>query len=544
MPTLHIDLESGSDAADGLSFANRVKTLGRADAIANADPTITLAKLMASTTPNSLGVNATFARGSKTITLAAAQNATIENCETAWTASANVTTTTSTTRKQGSASASIQVNAAFTSGLAAYKSFGATDFSAYQQISFWFQQQTGSFVGFDIKLCSDNAGATPVNTFSVPAAVVANGWNRVTINNGSALGASIQSVGIYFNSDPVTPIFILDNIVACKAPGTGELTHKTLIGKANSLGAGGDDSETWYAIRAIEGTTVTLDLLNSSNAGSTTNGRYWGTSETVTAYSLFPSYVPTSVVSADGLWTAGGTDAATLTISGGWNRTDMTTQTGQTWWALSCVPTTVCLAMNCYASFLAISRLHFIGQTANAVFSINNSAVTGMQFVNSVPFTFQGTNSTFSGIVVCGSAAGNNATINCFVSTIGLKIYTDQHSLQLTSATGCTVTLTNDSIIAIMTQMSQNKLIFNGTTYGSFGEASTAAAVMAAVGDTGVSLAKSIEMFAAFVAGKVSVSSAAGISTYTYKRRDGTTTSFTSLCSETDGTRATTGALS
>ena len=104
--------------------------------------------------------------------------------------------------------------------------------------------------------------------------------------------------------------------------------------------------------------------------------------------------------------------------------------------------------------------------------------------------------------------------------------------------------MNSDSVFLGLICPSLFKFVFNGTTYGSFGEASTAAAVMASTGDTGVTLTKALEMLAAFKAGKVSVSSAAGVSTYTYKKRDGTTTSFTALCSETDGTRATTGALS
>ena len=80
--------------------------------------------------------------------------------------------------------------------------------------------------------------------------------------------------------------------------------------------------------------------------------------------------------------------------------------------------------------------------------------------------------------------------------------------------------------------------------YKIFSDTNVAAAVMAATGDTSISLTKVLEMVAAFVAGKISVSSSGGVSTYTYKKRDGTTTSFTSLCSETDGTRATTGNLS
>ena len=68
--------------------------------------------------------------------------------------------------------------------------------------------------------------------------------------------------------------------------------------------------------------------------------------------------------------------------------------------------------------------------------------------------------------------------------------------------------------------------------------------ILAGTGDTGVSLAKMIEMVAALAAGKVTASSAAGVTTLTYKKRDGSTTSFTTVVTEADKTRATTGALS
>lgn len=60
----------------------------------------------------------------------------------------------------------------------------------------------------------------------------------------------------------------------------------------------------------------------------------------------------------------------------------------------------------------------------------------------------------------------------------------------------------------------------------------------------GVEISKIFEMMLAFMAGEVSVSSAGGVSTYTWKKRDGSTTSFTCLASESNGTRATTGSLS
>lgn len=68
--------------------------------------------------------------------------------------------------------------------------------------------------------------------------------------------------------------------------------------------------------------------------------------------------------------------------------------------------------------------------------------------------------------------------------------------------------------------------------------------ILAGEGDTGVSLAKAIEIVAALAAGEVTASSAAGVTTLTYKKRDGTTTSFTTVVTEADKTRATTGALS
>jgi len=68
--------------------------------------------------------------------------------------------------------------------------------------------------------------------------------------------------------------------------------------------------------------------------------------------------------------------------------------------------------------------------------------------------------------------------------------------------------------------------------------------ILAGTCDTGVSIAKVGEMLAALAAGKVSASSAAGVTTLTYKKRDGTTTSFTVVVTESDKTRATTGSLS
>lgn len=71
---------------------------------------------------------------------------------------------------------------------------------------------------------------------------------------------------------------------------------------------------------------------------------------------------------------------------------------------------------------------------------------------------------------------------------------------------------------------------------------STSDIIDAMTGDS-ITPAKANEMLIAFMSGKVSASSSGGITTYTFKRRDGTTTSFTSACSESDGTRVSTGTI-
>ena len=69
---------------------------------------------------------------------------------------------------------------------------------------------------------------------------------------------------------------------------------------------------------------------------------------------------------------------------------------------------------------------------------------------------------------------------------------------------------------------------------------------LAGTGDTNISVAKLLEMGAAFFGGKVTATSSAGVTTYVYYKRDGTTVSFRVYANETGdiGTRSTTGALS
>jgi hypothetical protein len=85
---------------------------------------------------------------------------------------------------------------------------------------------------------------------------------------------------------------------------------------------------------------------------------------------------------------------------------------------------------------------------------------------------------------------------------------------------------------------------WNGTTFQPTDANVITIAEDAVEGDTDITLGKALEMLAAFISGKVSRSSDAGVTTLTYKKRDGTTTSFTCVANEDDGDRETTGDLS
>jgi hypothetical protein len=394
MADFFLDPIAGVDASDGTTFANRWKTFNLGATAARTAPGDRI-KCIASLDPTSLAQSATFTNASKTVTLTTAVTADIDTGEASWTASANVTTTTSTTRKEGSTSASIAIGSAFTTGLAAYKAFGATDFSGYQQISFWIDVTAGTIASagqLQIKLCSDAVGATPVDTFDIPVIPLTFTQHCITIDKGSALGASIQSVALYVVTDVGAQTILLDNIIACKASSADDsLSLNSLIAKiwaknwaplttyavndirkpttpnrtgysykvtsiSGSPGHSGSSEptwprdigetvvdgeltwtctgleETWLALKSIRGTTL---LIDNNNSGNPTAGRgYSGITESVTIMKREPLQVTMPTGSTNpplGAIQESGTQDSMITYSGGWDRTDMSTQTGETW---------------------------------------------------------------------------------------------------------------------------------------------------------------------------------------------------------------------
>ena len=328
MTTFYLDPANGNDDNDGSTWALAWKTIRLGALTARIAPgdVIRIAK---TPDPTSIG-SATWNNLSKTLTLASALTADVDLCETIWTVSTYITVVAySTSRKEGTYCNRFTVGASFTTGKMAYKTLTSTDFSGYQQLSFWFFSSTIAAADtYKVCLCSDTTGDTIVDTFSVPAALAANTWFPVTVDKGSALGSSIQSVAIYANSDPGTPYVHLDNIIACKASSSADALSLTSLVSKNSLATGG--TEGWYPIQSINGTTVLLD--NAPTSLANTGRGYYGTTETVTTYRRETVAFPATT---SGQVQDSGTSGNLIEFQGGYD-TATTTQDGETFFDGRC----------------------------------------------------------------------------------------------------------------------------------------------------------------------------------------------------------------
>lgn len=329
MAILYIDPEGGNDVNDGLSFANRVKTIASGLTAARIAPGDHV-RMIGSPPKTDTGVNATWTNLSSTITLGSALNALITDCETAWTAAANVTATAAAQRRMGSFGAQLAIAAGFTTGKVAHFDLGSNqDYSAYQGITFWFRTTANYANGvFELRLCSDTAGDVAVDTFAIETnETMITGYWPIYVDKGSALGSAIRSISIWALSDPGTVTIHIDNISTVKAKGSSQTDNLNLT----SMISPGPDGP-WWAIRGISGTTVTLEWYPGSEAGVQTNG--WA--GTTGSYDLYKWEVVRvrQIVGAFGQNDAvqdSGAAGVPITMSGGWNRSDMSAQDSETW---------------------------------------------------------------------------------------------------------------------------------------------------------------------------------------------------------------------
>lgn len=382
MANKFVDLVGGNDANNGSTFALRKKTLSSAAAVAAAGDVI---RVMGKPSTNS--GTATWTKGAPLVTLSAAMNQALYN-DGAWTPAANVTATANTTAptpKQGSSSAKLVCAAGFTTGMVAYWPTGAAlNLSAYQQITFWVQSSIALASGaLSINLCSDIAGATIVNTLTLNKALNAGQWTAVTLDNGAALGASIQSVRLTANSSLASTTISLDNISAAKASSASDcLTLNSLISPNNVV---------WYSVQSISGTTVYVDAQSTTSA--TLAKGYRGATGSSTLYLMQPTVVSigTGNTVYDQVFSANGSAGSPITISGGWNTSDMTTQNGLTLidrsdWAASGINLTGTTGYITIDKFLFGHAAFPLGLLSTARgYSVSNSGFAGTGSFSTMP---------------------------------------------------------------------------------------------------------------------------------------------------------------
>ena len=411
MAIWYVDIEASS-TANGNSFATRTSNLG---GIVNSSATGgDEVRVMASSstgaisgvTWNNLG---TVVFPSNTVK--------VLYTDGAWTAAANVTATTSTTRKQGANSAQLACAAGFVSGnLVGYYDLGSTiNLSGYTKVSFWFRTTTAITNAniLTFRLCSDALGATPVNTLTFPAvAFAANTWVPVVLDNGAALSSTVRSIS-FTRAAAGAITLAIDNVVAAN-----NLTLKSIITKNTDVGP-------WFGVRSITndagGDTVYVDSgVNSSF--TTINKGYYGTTESATAYTSegigLGASAGTATTSTIFNFTKVAPAAFPITISGGWDRTSMSTSGG----------------------FTHINGLNSLGR----LFSITSGAY--LRFSNFIlsngynGIYLSGDNCTFDRVHVCGTS---NVGLLGNLARTGLTITNSSYA---SNTTGLSIILKNSDI--------------------------------------------------------------------------------------------------
>jgi hypothetical protein len=281
------------------------------------------------------GASGTYQRVTNAcVVMGTAVNKTITNCETAWTAVGSgcaTILTTSGTRQHANA-VQITTDASVTTArqLAKFGLPASLDLSGYRQLSFWIQMAVGTPAAGDmvIKLYSDSACTTEVESLSIPAISVTGKNTPIVIDKGSALSATVQGIAINCTVSFASKWIYIDNIIACKdSTAADSLTHKSLIGKT-SAAQGGE----WFAIQSIDEKIIVLDV-DPASAPFTHRG-YVGTTESVTTYKrdVFDTVLASSTSTVVNEIMDSGTSGSNIVFSGGWDWTDDSggTQNGET----------------------------------------------------------------------------------------------------------------------------------------------------------------------------------------------------------------------
>lgn len=254
----------------------------------------------------------------------------------AWTSSTNVVASQVTgASKFANYTDQFAINSTFTTGKVAYKTFSSTqNLSGYEQISFQIRLTSGvstsTSTQAQLKLCSDTVGNTAVHTIDIPPVTNGYGWYTFTIDFGTPLSSNINSIAFYMNSDLGAQTWQIFNVVACKSKSSNDsITLHSLIGKNTATVEG----KAWYQVGAIVNNILIFDWGLTSLTYTSYTPQIGGEQESITIYKREPIVLPavaaTSTISLSAA--SSGSAGNQVVYDFGWNRSDMSSKTGDTW---------------------------------------------------------------------------------------------------------------------------------------------------------------------------------------------------------------------
>lgn len=335
MTIYYLDPIGGNDVNDGLSFANRWKTVGSGPTAARVAPGDEI-RFIESPAPTLIG-NATWTNGGRQVTVPAGVVKLIDplSVNTGWVASANVTLNApSATRLIGATAVNVTGAAAFNTGKLAHKPL-TVDLTGFQQVNCWFRtnasRPTGSIF---LDLCSDATGDVPIVSVPFTDSGQTTAWFAGLIAHAGSIG-TINSIALRATVDPGSATIIINNLWASKAPGSAdEITLATMLSKnayatSPPLRGSGNGEEPLLGVMGITSDTSVVTNRNSAqdNPIESTGRPYDGATGTVATYAH-----QCFAYSEARNWTPheAGTDAGQTVWTGGWSATDMATRTGMT----------------------------------------------------------------------------------------------------------------------------------------------------------------------------------------------------------------------
>jgi len=227
--------------------------------------------------------------------------------------------------------------------IAHYQLPSTLDLSGYQQLSFMCRVGTSSNgdISFStpdtIRLCTDTGGNTSVHTASINIRNAGGTWWIASVTDfGANMNSSIKSIALYREASQSSEVtYRFQNFIACKDSSSADsITHQSLVGLNDTI-------PIWYNVAFIKGDLVCvkgMDNYRGNKAGFYNGG--WGVKWTksgnsVDMYKVEP-FLPTGATSDSQIMdeidstTGSYTDNNFVTVSGGWNATDMSSKSGVT----------------------------------------------------------------------------------------------------------------------------------------------------------------------------------------------------------------------